>query len=407
MRKYGLVGAAIGAMLLCAAAAGAQTTTAQTMAEKPAPRLKIGVLTDMSSVFSDFAGPGSVIAARMAVQDSGMADKVELVSADHQNKPDIGTSIARAWFEQQNVDAIFDVPTSSVALAVNTIAGQSKKLVFFSTAIIDRLTEEDCNGYAIAWTWNIWSVARSAAVSQMQRGYKTWFVIAQDYAAGHALEQTARQVVTAGGGTVVGSTFHPLGETDYSAYLVQAASSGAKLIMLSAGGSDLINELKQAREFGVARDGRTIGTFYIVITDVHALGLEAMQGLNFVTAFYWDRDDASRAFAKRFEALHHKMPTMFQAGVYSAVSQYLRAVRETGSARAETVRDHLRQAPIEDMFAHHGRLLPNGSMIHDMMLGRIKAPAESKGPWDYYDILGVVPAAEAFRGIEESKCKLR
>lgn len=370
------------------------------------PRVKIGVLTDMGSVFSDFGGPGSVVAARMAVQDSGMSDKVELVSADHQNKPDIGAGIARSWFEQQGVDAIFDVPTSSVALAVNTVAGQDKKLVFFSTAIIDRITEEDCNGYGLAWTWNIWSVARSAAVLQMQRGYKSWYIIGQDYAAGHALEQTARQIVTAGGGTVVGSIFHPLGETDYSAYLIQAASSGAKLIMLTAGGSDLINELKQIREFNITSDGREVGTFFVVITDVHAVGLDIMQGLNFVTAFYWDRDDASRAFARRFEALHHKMPTMFQAGVYSAVTQYLKAVQATHSKQTEKVREYLQQTPIDDVFAHHGRLLPNGSMSHDMMVGQIKAPAESKGPWDYYNILGVVPATEAYRGIADSKCKL-
>jgi branched-chain amino acid transport system substrate-binding protein len=371
------------------------------------PHVKIGILTDMGSVFSDFGGPGSVIAAQMAVRDSAMADKVELVSADHQNKPDIGAGLARAWFEQQGVDAIFDVPTSSVALAVNTVAGQDKKLVFFSTAIIDRITEEDCNGYGIAWTWNIWSVARSAAILQMQRGYKSWYIIGQDYAAGHALEQTARQIVQAGGGTVVGSTFHPLGETDYSAYLVQASSSDAKLIMLTAGGSDLINELKQSKEFNIASDGREIGTFYIVITDVHAVGLETMQGLNFVTAFYWDRDDASRAFARRFEALHNKMPTMFQAGVYSAVSQYLKAVQATGSTQADVIRTYLQAAPIEDVFAHHGRLLPNGSMIHDMMAGQIKTPSESKAPWDYYNILGVVPAAQAFRGVAESKCALR
>jgi branched-chain amino acid transport system substrate-binding protein len=388
------------AVISCVASWAAHAQPATT------PSVKIGVLTDMGSVYSDFGGPGSVIAAQMAVQDSGMADKVQLISADHQNKPDVGAGLARAWFEQQGVDAIFDVPTSSVALAVNTVAGQDHKLVFFSTAIIDRITEDDCNGYGIAWTWNIWSVARSAAVLQMQRGYKTWFVIGQDYAAGHALEQTARAVVAAGGGTGVGSTFQPLGATDYSAYLVQATASGAKLIMLTAGGSDLINELKQAQEFGVAKDGRAIGTFYIVITDVHAVGLETMQGLNFVTAFYWDRDDATRAFAQRFEALHHKKPTMFQAGVYSAVSQYLKAVQATGSTKAEVIRDYLRKTPIEDMFAHHGQLLANGSMIHDMMVGQIKTPAESKGPWDYYNILGVVPAAQAYRSLEDSKCKL-
>jgi len=391
----------LGAALLSVAQLGAATADAQ-------PSVKIGVLTDMSSVYADYAGPGSVDAARLAIEDADMAGKVELLSADHQNKPDVGVSVARDWFEAKGVDAIFDVPTSSVALAVNGIAGKDRKLVFFSTAIIDKLTEEDCNGYGLAWTWDIYSVSRSVALMQLKRGMDTWFVIAQDYAAGHAMQAMIQDLVAANGGKVLGAARHPLGETDYSSYLIQAQASGAKIIAFTAGGTDLLNAMKQAREFGLTQRGQTLGTMYTIVTDVKAIGLDAMQGLNFVSAFYWDRDDEARAFAERFMAVHHAMPTMFQAGVYSSVLNYLKAVRATGSKDADTVRGWLRAQPdIKDAFARHGKLLPNGRFIHDMLVARVKTPAESKYPWDFYDVLGVVPAAEAFRTIEQSKCKLR
>jgi branched-chain amino acid transport system substrate-binding protein len=330
---------------------------------------------------------------------------VQLVSADHQNKPDIGSNLARAWYGSQGVDAIFDCPTSSVALAVNTVAGQARKLCIFSTAIIDRLNEEDCNGYGLSWTWDIYSVARSGVLLQMRRGLDTWFIVHQDYAAGHALAAAAKEALEGAGGRVVGQVAHPLGTTDYSAYLLQAQASRAKFVFFTAGGSDLINALKQAREFGLAQRGQQIGTAYTVITDVHAIGLEALQGLNFVTAFYWDRDEQTRAFARRFFPIRQKQPTMFQAGVHSAVSQYLKAVRATGSSNAEDVRGWLRDHPFEDAFARNARLLPNGRLIHDMLTARIKSPSEQRHPWDYYEILGAVPAAEAFRPIERSKCR--
>jgi branched-chain amino acid transport system substrate-binding protein len=372
-----------------------------------APAVKIGVLTDMSSVYADYAGAGSVEAARMAIADSGLGERVQLISADHQNRPDVGSNLARAWYGSQGVDAIFDCPTSSVALAVNTVAGQARRLCIFSTAIIDRITEEDCNGYGLSWTWDTYSVARSSAVLQIRRGLDTWFVIHQDYAAGYALAAVARETLQASGGRVVGSVAHPLGATDYSAYLLQAQASRAKFVMFTAGGTDLINALKQVREFGVIQRGQQIGTMFTVVTDVHAIGLEALQGLNFVTAFYWDRDEQTRAFAQRFFPLRQKQPTMFQAGVYSAVSQYLKAVKETGSTKAEDVRGHMRERPFEDFFARNARLLPNGRLIHDMLTARIKAPSEQRHPWDYYEIVGVVPAAEAFRSIEQSKCQTR
>jgi len=372
-----------------------------------APAVKIGVLTDMSSVYADYAGMGSVEAARMAIADSGLGERVQLIFADHQNKPDIGSNLARSWYDSQGVDAIFDCPTSSVALAVNTVAGQARKLCIFSTAIIDRLNEEDCNGYGLSWTWDIYSVARSGVLLQMRRGQDTWFIIHQDYAAGHALAAAAKQALESVGGRVVGQVAHPLGTTDFSAYLLQAQASRAKFVFFTAGGSDLINALKQVREFGLVQRGQQIGTAYTVITDVDAIGLETLQGLNFVTGFYWDLDDQTRAFARRFFPSRQKQPTMFQAGVYSAVTQYLNAVKATGSSKAEDVRGWLRERPFEDVFARNARLLPNGRLIHDMLTARIKAPSEKHHPWDYYEILGVVPAADAFRPIEQSICRNR
>jgi branched-chain amino acid transport system substrate-binding protein len=385
--------------------ATAATLAAPHVLRAETPAVAIGVLTDMNSVYADYAGAGSVEAARMAIADSGFGERVQLVSADHQNKADVGSNLARAWYDSQGVDAIFDCPTSSVALAVNTVAGQARKLCLFSTAIIDRLNEEDCNGYGLSWTWDIYSVARSGVMLQMRRGMDSWFIIYQDYAAGHAIAAMTKEALQAVGGRVVGSAAHPLGTADFSTYLLQAQASGAKFVFFTAGGSDLINALKQAREFGVVQRGQQIGTAFTVITDVDAVGLEALQGLNFVTAFYWDRDQQTRAFAKRFYLALKKQPTMFQAGVYSAVSQYLNAVKATGSAKAEDVRGYLRNHPFEDFFARNARLLPNGRLIHDMLTARIKAPGEQRHPWDYYEVLGVVPAVEAFRPLAQSKCR--
>ncbi len=369
-------------------------------------RLKLGVLTDMSSVYSDYGGQGSVEAAKLAIADAGMTDQVELLSADHQNKPDVGSTLARSWYSG-GVDAIFDCPTSSVALAVNTVAGQAKRLCLFSTAIIDRITEEDCNGYGLSWTWDIYSVTRAGVLLQTRRGLDTWFIIHQDYAAGYALAAAARTALESSGGKVVGTVAHPLGATDYSSYLLQAQASKAKFIFFTAGGSDIVNALKQVREFGLVQGGQQVGTAFTVITDVDSSGLEALQNLNFVTGFYWDRDDETRAFAKRFFPIRKKQPTMFQAGVYSAMTKYLEAVKATGSKGAEDVRGWLRDRPFNDMFARNAKLLPNGRLIHDMLTARIKTPAEQKHPWDYYDILGVIPAAEAFRSIDQSKCTVR
>ena len=371
------------------------------------PNVKIGVLTNIGAVFSAYAGQGSVVAARLAIEDAGMAGKAELVFADHQNNPDLGVAIARDWFTRQGVDAIFDVPTSAVAMAVNALAGETRRLVFFSTPITDRLTGEDCNGYGISWTWNVYSVAHSATLAQIRNGMKTWFIIAQDYPGGEAIEAMIRQTVEANGGQVLGSTRHPLGETEYASYLEEAKASNAQYIAFTSGGADLSSAIGQTREPDALQPGQRVGMMYTTITEVNTAGLPVLHGLEFATAFYWDRDEASRAFARRFFAVHKAMPTMFQAGVYSAVLNYLRAVRATGSTKAETVRDWLRDRPIEDAFARNGRLLANGRFIHDMLLARIKNPEASHAPWDYYDITGTVPAAEAFLGAADSACKLK
>jgi len=367
--------------------------------------VKIGVLTDMTSVYADYGGVGSVEAAKLAIADSGMGDQVELVVADHMNKADNGSAIARAWYSQ-GVDAIFDVPTSSVALAVNAEAGRAHKLVFFSTAINDRLTEDECNGYGIAWVWDTYSVGKVEGLALIHGGKDSWFVITPDGAAGVALEQMARQVAADNGGRVVGSVHHPLNETDWSSYMLQARASGAKAVLFGSGGADLINGLKQAREFGLPQSGIAIGTMYAVITDIHSTGLDILQGLTIVTGFYWDQDDETRAFSKRFFAVRQRQPTMFQAGVYSAVLQYLKAIKATNSTDAVVIRDYMRRTPMHDAFLRNAELLPNGRMLHDMLLAKIKSPSESRYPWDYLTITGVVPGEEAFRKLSISKCPL-
>ncbi len=371
------------------------------------PHVKIGVLTNIGAVFAAYAGQGSVVAARLAIEDAGMAGKAELVFSDHQNNPEFGVAVARDWFERQGVDAIFDVPTSAVAMAVNALAGAERRLVFFSTPITDRITEEDCNGYGIAWTWDVYSVAHTATLAQLRAGMRSWFIIAQDYPGGQAIEAMIQQTVAANGGKVLGVSRHPLGETEYADYLEEAKASNAQYIAFTAGGVDLSTAVGQLREAGAIEPGQRFGMMYTTITEVHSAGLGVLHGLEFATAFYWDRDERSRGFAQRFFALHQAMPTMFQAGVYSAVLNYLRAVKATGSTKAEIVRDWLRRAPIEDAFARNGRLLANGRFIHDMLLARIKTPEQSHAPWDYYEITGTVPAAEAFRAPADSKCPLK
>ena len=370
--------------------------------------VKIGVLTDMSSVYSIMSGPGSVEAARLAIEDFGgsvLGQRVEMMVADHQNKPDIGLSIARHWFDLDGVSMIVDVPTSSVALGVSAYARSVKKLVIISAAAGEQLTEADCSPYTLAWSWDNYSLLKSLVQSMLADGDTTWFHIGPDYSYARTAGANLRSMLEEGGGKLLGETYHPLGATDYSAVLLQAQASGAQVIAISSGGVDAQNMVKQAGEFHVV-PAQKLAMLTSVIKDVRTIGLDAMQGTRAVTPFYWDRDAASRAFSDRFSKRAGFVPGETQAGVYSAVLEYLRAVQATGSQDADTVTAYLRSHTIDDVFAQHASLLPNGRMIHDMYLVEVKRPDQSHGPWDLYTIVRTIPGEKAFRPISESKCPL-
>jgi branched-chain amino acid transport system substrate-binding protein len=369
--------------------------------------VKIGVLTDMTGAYSDLAGPGSVTAAQMAVEDFGSLSggRIVVVSADHQNKPDVASTTARRWLDQEQVDVIVDLVSSSTALAVMPIAAAKKRITLLSGPGSDPITGDKCTPYNVHYTYNTYSMAQGTGKAVVENGGKTWFFITADYVFGHTLEEDTMKVVKAAGGDVKGSVRAPFPTTDFSSYLLQAQASGAQIIGLANAGADTVNAIKQAHEFGLTPK-QTLAGLLVFISDVHSLGLEAAQGLYLTTAFYWDRDDASRAWSKRFFARTQRMPTMVQAGVYSAVMHYLQAVRKTGTDDADAVMQAMRETPIDDFFAHGGRIGPDGLMRHDMYLAQVKTPAESKIPWDYYKIVKTIPADRAFQPLASSACPL-
>lgn len=371
--------------------------------------VRLGVLTDMSGPFSDLSGKGSVEAARLAIEDFGgsvLGEKIELVFADHQQKPDIGLNIARQWLDQGNVDVILDVPNSGIALAVQTLVKEKNKIAIYASAATDRLTEDSCTGNGLHWTFDTYSQTRGASRAMIQQGIDTWFLLVADYAYGHSMEQSMREAIPANGGKIVGSVRHPLATMDFSSYLLQAQGTGAKMIALASGGDVTVNVIKQGREFGLDRTGTRLASLLTFLTDVHSLGLETMQGLQFAVPFYWDMDEKTRAFSKRFEERTGKKPGEAQSGVYSGVLHYLKAVQAVGGKDTVKVLEKMREMPVEDMFSRNGKLLPNGRMIHDMYLVQVKKPAESKAPWDYYSIVSTIPADKAFRPLSESACPL-
>jgi branched-chain amino acid transport system substrate-binding protein len=392
--------------LLCATALAALMTGAAAAETS----IKIGVLNDRSGVYSDLAGEGSVIAARMAVEDFGAAAKgikVEIVSADHQNKPDIGSNIARQWIDQDGVDVIADVPTSSVALAVNEVVREKNKIFLVSGAAASDLTGPKCSPNTVHWTYDTWALAHGTGKAMVEQGGKKWFFITADYAFGQALERDTTAVVKAAGGEVVGSVKHPFPGQDFSSFLLQAQSSGAQVIGLANAGGDTINSIKQAAEFGIAEGGQKLAGLLIFITDIHALGLDTAQGLVLTEAFYWDKDDGTRAFAKRFAELHGgKMPSMVHAGVYASVLHYLKAVDALKSKDSKAVMAKMKEMPTDDPLFGKGQIRADGRHIHDMYLFEVKKPAESKGPWDYYKILATIPADQAFRPLDQGGCPL-
>jgi len=372
--------------------------------------VKLGVLNDRSGVYADLSGEGSVIAARMAAEDFKAEEKgikVEIVSADHQNKPDIGSNIARQWYDQDGVDVILDVPTSSVALAVNQITREKNKIFINSGAAASDLTGKQCSPNTIHWTYDTWALANGTGGAMVKAGGDSWFFLTADYAFGHALERDTIAVVEKSGGKVLGTVRHPFPGSDFSSFLLQAQSSGAKVIGLANAGGDTINSIKQAAEFGITQAGQNLAGLLVFITDVHALGLQTAQGLVLTESFYWDLNDDTRAFAKRFaERNGGKMPTMVHAGVYAGTLHYLKAVEALKDKDPAKVMAKMKEMPTDDPLFGKGQVRADGRKVHDMYLFEVKKPEESKGPWDYYKLIAPIPAAEAFRPLEEGECPL-
>ena len=394
----------VGASLLALGCAAAQAQYTDGV-------VKIGVMTDMSGLYADITGPGSVTAARMAVEDFGAAAKgmkVEVLAADHQNKPDVGSNIVRQWIDVDKVDAIADVPTSSIGLAVLQIVRDRNKVFLVSGAATSDLTGKACSPNTVHWTYDTWALANGTGKAIVQTGGKTWFFVTADYAFGHALERDTAAVVEANGGKVLGKVRHPFPGTDFSSFLLQAQASKAQVIGLANAGGDTINSVKQAAEFGLVKGGQSLAGLLVFVNDVHALGLRTAQGLVFTESFYWDRTDASRAFAKRFAPQSRgNMPSMVQAGVYGAVTHYLKAVEAARSdADGKAIVARMKDTPTDDPLFGKGMIRADGRKIHDMYLLEAKKPEESKHAWDYMKIRATIPAAEAFRPLKEGGCPL-
>ncbi|MBJ6124357.1 ABC transporter substrate-binding protein [Microvirga splendida] len=372
--------------------------------------VKLGVLNDRSGVYSDLTGEGSVIAARMAAEDFKAAEKgikVDIVAADHQNKPDIGASIARQWYDQEGVDVILDVPTSSVALAVSGIAREKNKILINSGGGTSDLTGSQCSPNTVHWTYDTWALANGTGSAMVKRGGDTWFFVTADYAFGHALERDTTALVTKAGGKVLGTVRHPFPGQDFASFLLQAQSSGAKVIGLANAGGDFTNTMKQAAEFGIVQGGQSLAGLLVFITDVHSLGLPVAQGLVMTEAFYWDQNDQTRAWSKRFaERNGGKMPTMVHAGVYAGALHYLKAVEALKGKDTAQVMAKMKEMPTDDPLFGKGMIRQDGRKIHDMYLFEVKKPAESKGPWDLYKQLATIPADQAFRPLNEGGCPL-
>jgi branched-chain amino acid transport system substrate-binding protein len=400
MRRLAATFVAGVAFAALAGPAGAQTISDDVV--------KIGVLTDMSSLYADATGKGSVTAVQMAVADYGGKVKgkpVEVVYADHQNKPDVGVSIARNWYDNEKVDAILDVPTSSVALPISALTREKNKININSGGGSSDLTGPACSPNTVHWTYDTYALSNVAGKAMVKAGEDTWFFVTADYAFGQALERDAAAVVTGNGGKVLGDVRAPLNTSDFSSFLLQAQASKAKVIGLANAGGDTTNALKQAAEFGIM-PGQKMIALLMEITDVHSLGIKATQGLIVTDAFYWDRDDESRAFSKRFYDKVGHMPTMIQAGLYSATMHYLKAIEAIGTDEAPKVMEQMRKMPINDFFAKNGKIRIDGRMVHDMYLFEVKKPEESKGEWDLYKLIATVPGDEAFRPLDKGGCPL-
>ncbi len=371
--------------------------------------VKIGVLNDVSGVYADLSGTGGVDAARMAIEDFGGkigSVKIDLVSADHQNKPDIGSSIARQWFDQDKVDAIFDVPNSGVALAVQEVARDKGKVFVVSGAATADITGAKCSPTGFHWTYDTYALAHGTGAAVTKSGGKSWYFLTADYNFGIALQRDTAEVIKANGGTVVGEVRVPLATADFSSFLLQAQSSGAKVIGLANAGADTVNSIKQASEFGITQGGQSLAGLLVFLTDIHALGLKTTQGLQFTESFYWDQNDETRAWSKRFMERNKKMPTMVQAGIYSGVLHYLKAVKAANTTEGPKVAEEMRKLKVNDFMSKDVEIRADGKVVRDMYLFEVKKPEESKGTWDYYKLVRQIPAADVTRPLSESACPL-
>ncbi len=394
MKSVSLAVIAIGGLLV------AQSAAAQ--------GVKIGILNDQSGVYADYGGKYSVEAARMAIEDFGgtvLGQKIEMISGDHQNKPDLAVSIARRWYDVENVDMITELTTSSVALAVQDLSREKKKIDIVVGAATSRISGDACTPYSFHWAFDTHALAVGTGGALVKAGGDSWFFLTADYAFGYALEKDTSEIVTANGGRVVGSVRIPLNSSDFSSFLLQAQSSKAKIIGLANAGLDTANSIKQASEFGIVSGGQKLAGLLMTLSEVNGLGLQAAQGLVLTESFYWDRDDKSRAFAARFMQRTGRMPNMIQAGTYSATLQYLKAVKAAGTKESDAVVKKLKELPVDDAFAQ-GKVQENGRMVSDLYLFEVKKPSESKKPWDYYKQLAVVPGSKAYPSAKDSGCPL-
>jgi branched-chain amino acid transport system substrate-binding protein len=389
---------------LAAVAAGLLTTSA--FAQEP---IKLGVLTDLTGAYADFGGPGSVLAAQMAAEDFGgkvLGRPIVVVGGDHLNKADVGAGLARRWFEAEGVHAIFDLPNSGVALAVQDLGAQFKKIVVTSGAVSMDLTGKKCSPTGFHWTTDSYALSRGATRAVVKQGYDTWYYITVNLGGGTSLEADSEAEMTPLGGKVLGRVRHPVNTSDFSSYLLQAQSSKAKVVAFANGGADTVNAIKGANEFGLVKGGQKLVAMYFNVGDVKSLGLQVAQGLTFMEAFYWDMDDQTRAFSRRFYERRKAMPSSYQAGVYSAAAHYLKAVAAAGTDDGSTVAAKMRELPVEDFFAKRGVVRKDGRMVHDMYLMEAKKPDESKGEWDLNKLIARIPGNDAFRPLADGGCPL-
>jgi len=370
--------------------------------------VKIGVLNDQTGLYADLGGPGSVLSAKMAAEDFGgkvLGKPIEIISGDHQNKSDVGAAIAREWFDVGKVDMVIGFDHSAVALAVSQLAAEKNRIAIAGAVGSTAFTGKSCTPTEASWIYDSYALTTSLAKAVVAEGRDSWFFLTVDYTFGHSLEADATAAVKAAGGKVLGSVRHPLNTADFSSYLLQAQASSAKVVAFANGGGDMVNATKQANEFGLTKS-QTMVSLLVFISDVHSMQLQAAQGLKFVTAFYWDRNQETRTWSKRFFEKFGRMPTMPQAAVYSAITHYLGAIAAAGTDEAKVVMAKMRERPVNDFYVKGGKLREDGRLVHDMYLAQVKTPQESKGPWDYYKILATIPGDQAFRSLAEGGCPL-